>query len=89
MPARNEAIFREGIRRHGPVRSETNSEIVAWATARTPLAVGKPGPEGRRLVMLSRGDRYEACSRTHTAGTGHPANVHAGRLIEGEGGDPR
>ena len=89
LPARYDAILREGTRRNGPPRSDTRSETVAWPNGRTLLAVGKPGPGGSRLVMLSRGERYDACSRAHASTTGHPANVHAGRLIDGEDGDPR
>ena len=83
--ARYNAIVREGILQHGPPRSEAHLEAVAWPKARTLLASCRPGPEGRRLVMLSRGDRYEACSRAHASATGHPAKIHARRLIEGDG----
>ncbi|GJE54899.1 threonyl-trna synthetase [Methylobacterium thuringiense] len=89
LPARYDAILREGTRRNGPPRSDTRSETVAWPNGRTLLAVGKPGPGSSRLVMLSRGERYDACSRAHASTTGHPANVHAGRLIDGEDGDQR
>jgi len=89
LPARYEAILREGVRRHGPPRSEAHSDIVAWPKGRTLLAIGKPGPGGRRLVMLSRGDRFEACSQVHASATGHPATIHAGRLIDEDGGDAR
>lgn len=89
LPARYDAILQEGVRRHGPPRAEAHSETIVWPKGHTLLAVGKPGPGGRRLVMLSRGDRYEACSRTHASATGHSATTHAGRLIDGDGVDPR
>lgn len=32
-------------------------------------------------MMETRGDRYDACSRTHQALAGHPAGTHVTKLL--------
>ena len=62
LPSRYEAIYREGVRRYGQPQTEPGAETVSWPSGRALLAVRKAVPGERRLTMLARGDRYEACS---------------------------
>lgn len=84
LPSRYEAIYQEGLRRYGQPQTEPGSETVSWPSGRALLAVRKAISGERRLAMLARGDRYEACSAAHQAATGHPASRHASNLISGE-----
>lgn len=81
LQIRHAAIRREGVRRHGEPREGTAPGTVVWPGSRTILAV-RTSPSGeRRLVMVSQGERYAGCSATHEAMTGHPAAVHASKLL--------
>ena len=84
LPSRYEAIYQEGVRRYGQPQGESASATVSWPSGRALLAVRKTIPGERRLAMIARGDRYEACSATHQAATGHPASLHASTLILGD-----
>lgn len=83
LPSRYEAIYQEGVRRYGRPESAPGSETVSWPSGRAFLAVTKGAPGARRLAMLARGERYEACSVAHQAATGHPATLHASGLLLG------
>ena len=85
LPARYAAILQEGVQRHGTPREGDAPGTVAWPAARTFLAVRTSASGDRRLLMVSQGGRYAGCSATHEAMTGHPAGVHASRLLDPEG----
>ncbi|GEP08877.1 threonyl-trna synthetase [Methylobacterium gnaphalii] len=87
-PSRYEAIYREGVRRYGQPLSQAQTETVAWPGGRALLAVRRTLPGERRLLMVSRGSRYAACSDTHRAATGHPASLHASTLLTGGADEP-
>ena len=82
LPSRYDAIYREGVRRHGQPLSAGAPGMVVWPGERILLAVGGGAPGERRLAMVSRGDRYAACSDAHEFATGHPAGLHASRLLD-------
>ncbi len=82
LPSRYEAIYREGVRRHGQPIGEAAPGMVVWPGGRTLLAVRRDASGERRLAMVSRGDRYAACSAAHASVTGHPAGLHVSRLLD-------
>lgn len=86
LPTRYRAIHREGVRRYGRPEKVDGSGSVVWPSGRAVLSIRKAVLGEQRLVMVSRGDRYAACSHSHQAATGHPAGVHASTLLD-RGGD--
>jgi hypothetical protein len=82
MPSRYETIYREGVRRYGEPGTMDDEGTVTWPAGRVLLTVRKVASGERRLMMVVRGDRYDACSGTHRALAGHPAGVHVSRLLD-------
>jgi len=80
LPARFDAIYREGVRRLGQPRTDDASGDVLWSSGQVFLTVRATAGE-RRLAMVSRGPRYGPCSVAHEAATGHPASAHGARLV--------
>jgi hypothetical protein len=86
MPSRHEAIRREGVRRYGAPGTDDGAGTLTWPAGRALLTIRGEASGGRRLMMVARGDSYDACSDTHQALAGHPAGTHVTKLLSP--GDP-
>ncbi|TXN25067.1 threonyl-trna synthetase [Methylobacterium sp. WL9] len=76
-----DAVRREGILRYGKPRPGPVPGSLEWPSGRTVLAT-RAMPDGtRELVMSASGPDYAACSESHRAATGHPADAHVAELL--------
>jgi hypothetical protein len=74
-----EAIVAEGTRRHGKPEI-LEREIMSWSAGGTVMARISTD-EGRRIVMVSTGPGFSACSEQHKSHTGHPMSDHWMRFL--------
>lgn len=81
LPGRYDAIYREGVRRHGQPQTDNVLGDALWSSGQVFLTVRKATAGERRLAMVSRGPRYASCSVAHETATGHPATVHGAALL--------
>lgn len=81
LPARYDAIYREGVRHHGQPRTDDVSGDAMWSSGQVFLTMRKATAGERRLAMVSRGPQYASCSVAHEAATGHPATLHGAGLL--------
>ncbi|GLS45876.1 threonyl-trna synthetase [Methylobacterium brachythecii] len=76
-----ETIRRDGVRRYGEPRPGPVPGSLEWPAGRTVLAT-RTMPDGTsELVMSASGPDYAACSESHRAATGHPADAHVADLL--------
>ncbi|CAM3145943.1 hypothetical protein JHFBIEKO_0221 [Methylobacterium mesophilicum] len=76
-----DAVRREGVLRYGEPRPGRVPGSLEWPSGRTVLAT-RTMPDGTsELVMSASGPDYAACSESHRAATGHPAEAHVADLL--------
>ena len=75
-----EAILAEGTRRYGkPEIAERG--MIRWSAGRTIVATTSHDRRLGRIVMVSTGPGFDACSEEHESITGHPANDYWMRFL--------
>src|SRR5262245_13186140 len=74
-----ETIFTEGVRQHGQPEILERG-IISWSAGGTVMA-RVTTDQGRRIVMVSTGPRFDACSQQHKLNTGHPMSDHWMRFL--------
>ena len=74
------AALAVGTQRYGAAEKDPARNAFVWRPGRTTLAWAPAGPGQRRLVMMSAGPEFEACSNRHLSETGHAATKHTADL---------
>src|SRR5262245_8303105 len=76
---RFETIFAEGVRQHGEPEILERG-IISWSAGGTVMARISTD-QGRRIMMVSIGPEFGACSEQHKSHTGHPISDHWMRFL--------
>ena len=77
---RVQAILDEGMRRYGEAEISEQG-VVNWSAGRTVMARTSDEQGLHRIIMVSTGPGYDACSQEH----GHPLSDHWMKLLPNHG----
>lgn len=78
--AKRAALLSEGTRRYGAPETDQRG-IRSWNAGRMLVAEVAVGDAMRRIIMVSYGPKFEACSNQHKALTGHGVSDHWMRFL--------
>jgi hypothetical protein len=75
-----EAALAEGVRRYGKAENSGRG-IIYWTVGRTFMTSVSFGQGLHRIIMVSAGPAFDACSDEHKSMTGHSLNDHWMRFL--------